>query len=233
MNTQATFGHDKHFGGQVVVVGGDFRQILPVILKGSRSDIISSAVNSFYLWKYFKPIGDDDSNIEIPSDLLVRESNNPLLELVNFTYPDVVANLKNHAYFEQRALLAPTLESIEEVNNFMLSMIPGEETKYLSYDTPCRSDEDSDIDAEWFTSEFLNDVKCYGIPNHRIVLKVGVPLMLIRNLDQSAGLCNGTRLMVTALTSYIIVATALSGTKSGTMDFNSMRENKQQLGYCN
>ncbi|XP_057443697.1 uncharacterized protein LOC130735824 [Lotus japonicus] len=97
----------------------------------------------------------------------------------------------------------------------MLSMIPGEETEYLSYDTPCRSDEDSDIDPEWFTSEFLNDVKCSGIPNHRIILKVGVPIMLMRNLDQASGLCNGTRLMVTDLTPYIIVATALSGLKSG------------------
>ncbi|XP_057434904.1 uncharacterized protein LOC130727703 [Lotus japonicus] len=94
-------------------------------------------------------------------------------------------------------------------------MIPGEETEYLSYDTPCRSDEDSEIDAEWFTSEFLNDVKWSGIPNHRIVLKVGVPIMLIRNIDQSAGLCNGTRLIVSALTPYIIVATALSGSKTG------------------
>ncbi|XP_057440642.1 uncharacterized protein LOC130732647 [Lotus japonicus] len=74
--------------------------------------------------------------------------------------------------------------------------------------------QDSDIDAEWFTSEFINDVKCSGIPNLRIVLKVGVLIMLIQNLDQSVGLCNGTRLIVTALTPYIIVATALSGTKS-------------------
>ncbi|XP_057454849.1 uncharacterized protein LOC130746294 [Lotus japonicus] len=253
MKTQATFGHDKPFGGKVVVLGGDFRQILPVILKGSRSEIISSSVNSSYLWKHckvmklttnmrlqqagsssssleikefadwllqvgdgtVKPIDEDDSIIEIPSDLLVRESDNPLLELVNFAYPNVVANLENHAYFEQRALLAPTLESVEEVNNFMMSMIPGEETEYLSYDTPCRSDEDSEIDAEWITLEFLNDVKCSGIPNHRIVLKVSVPIMLIRNIDQSAGLCNGTRLIVSALTPYIIVATALSGSKTG------------------
>ncbi|XP_057426517.1 uncharacterized protein LOC130719943 [Lotus japonicus] len=94
------------------------------------------------------PIDEDDFIIEIPSDLLVRESDNPLLELVNFAYPNVVDNLENHAYFEQRALLAPTLESVKEVNNFMMSMIPVEETKYLSYDTPCRSDEDSEIDAE-------------------------------------------------------------------------------------
>ncbi|XP_057432736.1 uncharacterized protein LOC130725533 [Lotus japonicus] len=40
------------FGGKVVVLGGDFRQILPVVSKGSRSDIVGSAINASYLWKY-------------------------------------------------------------------------------------------------------------------------------------------------------------------------------------
>ncbi|XP_057443466.1 uncharacterized protein LOC130735534 [Lotus japonicus] len=180
MKTEATFGHPKSFGGKVVVLGGDFRQILSVISKGSRFDIVSSAVNSSYLWEHckvlkltinmrlqqaassssaseikefadwilqvgdgtVKTIDDDDSIIEIPPDLLVKDCDNPLLELVNFAYPNIVANLENSKYFQQRALLAPTLESVEEVNNYMLSMIPGEETEYLSYDTPCRSDED-------------------------------------------------------------------------------------------
>ena len=36
---------DKPFGGKAVVLGGDFRQILPVIKKGSRFGIIKSAIN--------------------------------------------------------------------------------------------------------------------------------------------------------------------------------------------
>ncbi|XP_057418887.1 uncharacterized protein LOC130713104 [Lotus japonicus] len=55
-----------------------------------------------------------------------------------------------------------------------------------------------------------------GIPNHQIKLKVGVPIMLIRNIDQAVGLCNGTRMIVNALTKYIIVSTVLNG--------NTMRE---------
>lgn len=34
------------FGGKVVVFGGDFRQILPVILRGSKSDIIRATINA-------------------------------------------------------------------------------------------------------------------------------------------------------------------------------------------
>ncbi|XP_058779846.1 uncharacterized protein LOC131653615 [Vicia villosa] len=40
---------DKIFGGKVIVIGGDFRQILPVIPRGSRSDIIHATINSSYI----------------------------------------------------------------------------------------------------------------------------------------------------------------------------------------
>lgn len=41
---------EKPFGGKVVLFGGDFRQILPVIPQGSRQDIVMSCINSSYLW---------------------------------------------------------------------------------------------------------------------------------------------------------------------------------------
>ncbi|XP_057433318.1 uncharacterized protein LOC130726103 [Lotus japonicus] len=188
----------RPFGRKVVVLGGDFRQILPVISKGSRADIVGSTVTSSYLWKYCKvgdgtidTIDEDETTIEIPSDLLIGQGPDPLLELVNFAYPDLVANLESDSYFQERAILAPTLESVEHVNNYILSKLPGVEREYLSYDTPCRSDEDSEVHAGWLTSEFLNDVQCSGIPNHRLILKEGVPIMLLRNIDQAGGIMLG------------------------------------------
>ncbi|XP_059285059.1 uncharacterized protein LOC132038403 [Lycium ferocissimum] len=44
---------DKPFGGLTVVCGGDFRQILPVIPKGTRVDIVDESINSSYLWPFF------------------------------------------------------------------------------------------------------------------------------------------------------------------------------------
>ncbi|CAO2834987.1 unnamed protein product, partial [Amaranthus hypochondriacus] len=41
---------DLPFGCKVVVLGGDFRQILPVIAKGTRQDVVSATLNSSYLW---------------------------------------------------------------------------------------------------------------------------------------------------------------------------------------
>ena len=40
---------DHIIGGKVIVLGGDFRQILPVIPRGSRSDIVHATINSSYL----------------------------------------------------------------------------------------------------------------------------------------------------------------------------------------
>jgi len=40
------------FGGKVIVFGGDFRQILPVIPRGSISDIVHATINSSYLWDH-------------------------------------------------------------------------------------------------------------------------------------------------------------------------------------
>ncbi|XP_019178998.1 PREDICTED: uncharacterized protein LOC109174197 [Ipomoea nil] len=41
-------------GGKTVVFGGYFRQILPVIPKGTRQDIVGASINSSYLWRSCK-----------------------------------------------------------------------------------------------------------------------------------------------------------------------------------
>ena len=38
------------FGGKVIVLCGDFRQILPVIIHGSRIEIVSSSLKRSYIW---------------------------------------------------------------------------------------------------------------------------------------------------------------------------------------
>ncbi|XP_015941744.1 uncharacterized protein LOC107467218 [Arachis duranensis] len=54
MKCSPTYSKDLPFGGKVIVLGGDFRQILPVIPRGSRQDIVHSTMNSSYLWKFFQ-----------------------------------------------------------------------------------------------------------------------------------------------------------------------------------
>ncbi|KAL5162368.1 ATP-dependent DNA helicase pif1 [Glycine soja] len=40
------------FGGKIIVFGGDFRQILPIVPKGNRSDIVHATINASYIWDH-------------------------------------------------------------------------------------------------------------------------------------------------------------------------------------
>lgn len=66
-----------------------------------------------------------------------------------------------------------------------------------------------------FTPDFLNSIKLSGLPNHSLCLKVGAPVMLLRNVDPKGGLCNGTRLQITQMAAYVLEAKAITGDKIG------------------
>ncbi|XP_057432357.1 uncharacterized protein LOC130725121 [Lotus japonicus] len=88
-------------------------------------------------------------------------------------------------YFQDREILTPSLEAVEMINTYMLGMVAASEHENLSSDSALRSDEDSEIRGEWFTIEFLNSTKSSGISNHKLLLKVGTPITLLRYMDQA------------------------------------------------
>ncbi|XP_070002745.1 uncharacterized protein [Nicotiana sylvestris] len=243
----------RPFGGKTIVLGGDFRQILPVIPKGSRQDIVNASLNSSYLWPHCQllkltknmrlqgneigthldelrvfsdwvlAIGDGivgtsvegNEKVLIPDDLLIKQSVDPTSAIVESTYPDFNSRCNNIGYLQQRAILTPTLDMVESINEYMISLNQSYEKSYLSSDTICSSDNTYSALEHVHTPEFLNTIKCYGVPNHALTLKVGIPVMLLRNIDQSAGLCNGTRLIITKLGNQVIEAKVLAGQMAG------------------
>lgn len=44
------------FGGKVIVFGGDFRQVLPVVPKGTKEETINTSLVSSYLWPKMEKI---------------------------------------------------------------------------------------------------------------------------------------------------------------------------------
>jgi ATP-dependent DNA helicase PIF1 len=54
-----------------------------------------------------------------------------------------------------------------------------------------------------------------GIPHHRLRLKIGSSVMLLRNIDTKNGLCNGTRLIITHLGRNVIGGIILTGSFQG------------------
>ncbi|XP_074314424.1 uncharacterized protein LOC141649638 [Silene latifolia] len=182
------------FGGKVVVFGGDFRQILPVVSKDSRAYVVAASLCSSYLWSFCK-LGSSSDNVEelrkfsewlleigdgigggendgevdreLPADLLIQDVTNPMKSLVDVTYPDLLAQLWNPEYLQQRPILAPTHEIVESVNEYVLSLIKKDERIYLSSDEVC-SDDRGTGDGDIHSIEFLNSIKCAGLPNHQL-----------------------------------------------------------------
>jgi hypothetical protein len=246
------------FGGKIVVLGGDLRQILPVIEGGTRSQVVNAAITNSPLWHdiivlhltinmrlavqsmdtnvqdeaanfaaWVLSIGDgkvpavarqgesEPTWITIPSEHLVHTDCDKVTAIVDSVYVDFLRRYSDPNYLKERAILTPTNEIAEDVNEHVLSMVPGEEREYLSCDTTGNSaDGIRNIDI-FYPVEVLNTIKVNNFPYHRLVLKRGVPIMLLRNICQAAGLCNGTRLIVSRLAEKVIEAIVMTGSNIG------------------
>ncbi|CAN1136557.1 ATP-dependent DNA helicase PIF1 [Linum perenne] len=230
MQVHPTDSEERPFGGLSVVFGGDFRQILPVIKKGTRSEIILASLKKSYLWEHLTHLrlsqnmrlmrsnctqSQREANILIPPDLMVGKHLGPIQDIVKATYLDFQHNYQNVAYLASRAVLAPHHDMVHKVNAHVLSLIPGEEITYLSSDTIDSEKGKQNVIHPEFPNEMLNSLQIPGFPDHEIKLKVGVPIILLRNIDQATGLCNGTRMVVKLLRQWFIEAEIISGSNIG------------------
>jgi ATP-dependent DNA helicase PIF1 len=107
-------------------------------------------------------------------------------------------------YFMQRNILAPKNTDVYEINNAILESLSEKSHTYLSANSLTPIEEGANVAAgvsmdSLYLVEFLNTLRFSSIANHELQLKVGMPILLLRNLNQSIGLCNGTRLIVKRL----------------------------------
>ncbi len=112
-------------------------------------------------------------------------------------------------YFMQCNILAPKNTDVNEVNNAILESLSEKLHTYLIVDSLIPTKEGASVATgvsmdSLYSVEFLNILQFSGIVNHKLELKMGVPILLLRNLNQSIGLCNGTRLIVKRLGQHVI-----------------------------
>ncbi|XP_074347368.1 uncharacterized protein LOC141686217 [Apium graveolens] len=130
--------------------------------------------------------------IKIPDQYVVHTTQNPIESLFEITYPNFLKTMSSHSYLRSRAILTPTNVVVDDINNSILEKIPGRLHTYVSQDSiDDAGDEDNDFRSA-FPVEYLNSLNMPCIPKHELNIKVGAVVMLMRNLNQIMGLCNGT-----------------------------------------
>jgi ATP-dependent DNA helicase PIF1 len=164
--------------------------------------------------------GVDPDWIEIPPHMRLPAEDCSLRGLIRTIYPDHRCHSGDAMYLMQRSILAPKNTNVDEVNNGILESISKESHTYLSANSLTPTEEGASVAAgvsmdSLYPVEFLDTLRFSGIANHELELKVGVPILLLRNLNQSIGLCNGTRLIVKRLGQRVIEAEIITGNNVG------------------
>jgi hypothetical protein len=88
----------------------------------------------------------------------------------------------------QRNILALKNIDVDEVNNAILESLSEESHMYLSANSLTPTEEGASVATgvsmdSLYSVEFLNTLQFNGIANHKQELKVGVPILLLRNLN--------------------------------------------------
>ena len=154
--------------------------------------------------------------IEIPEEMCIeiepKTFKNPDSEkyamklLADQVYPNLETNHLNPGWMEGRAILAPTNKQVDSINNLIVDTFPGEPCILASSDELVNPD-----NLQRFNTEYLNTLNPSGLPTHRLFLKSGMPVILIRNLNPKMGLCNGTKLIFHKVHSNRLLECSIAG----------------------
>jgi hypothetical protein len=148
--------------------------------------------------------GVDPDWIKIPSHMRLPAEDCSLRRLIRTIYSDHRCHSGDAMYLMQCNILAPKNIDVDQVNNAILESISEELHTYLNANSLTPTEEGASVTTgvsmdSLYPVEFLNTLQFSDIANHELELKVGMPILLLRNLNQSIGLCNGTRLIVKRL----------------------------------
>ncbi|XP_071700076.1 uncharacterized protein [Rutidosis leptorrhynchoides] len=154
---------------------------------------------------------------QIPEEFLLTLDPSPIESIVDAIFPKFSLKQTNEDYLHERAILTPRNDDVTEINKQIFKRLNGEKKPYKSSDKICKGSTYALEQHQSYPVEFLNKLNFLGVPPHKLKLKIGQPVMLLRNINPSAGLCNGTRLIITEFQKFVLYARVITGSHIGTM----------------
>ena len=147
--------------------------------------------------------------VRIPERMLMRRYNT--YDLIAAIYGNLSTTNLTTELLISHAILTPKNKDVATLNDKVLELFPGEAHEFKSADAI-----DNPEDQIAYPLELLNSLNPSDLPPHSLKLKVGCPVMLLRNLDTAQGLCNGTRLICRSFQQYVLEADIATGPFAGT-----------------
>ena len=218
----------RPFGGKVILLGGDFRQILPVVENGGRSEEVEKCIKSSNLWNLFEILhltvnmrvqdnfgqwqkylldigqGEYEDFLQVPEE---QKCHN-IEDMIDFIYGS--SNPEDD--LTHSAILTLTNSCASWINELIQDKLPGEYSVFKSIDAAIK---DTNSDSFDVPTEFLNSLSPPSLPPHELKIKTGSIVMLIRNLNVNAGLCNGTRLVIHQISRRVLLCKIANGSRKG------------------
>jgi hypothetical protein len=188
--------------------------------------------------QWLKRLGDGDlpldegGRLEVPSSIaFVPDRGDPESKERQF-FEHMYADLRNKQgqdrddFLKGTAVLVPKNDMADKVNDDLLdTLIDGQEHVFVSTNGTTDPGHQRD-DA--YPEEFLASIREGSLPAHVIRLKVGAPIIALRNITK--GVSNGTRMVVTKLLRHSIKARVLHGPSEGREILISRVEMTQNMG---
>ena len=162
---------------------------------------------------------DEDAGIRIMAEPLIAHVFGGMSQslLSNGTVLETDEGLEHAVQLSRRCIVASTNSQVYTVNNMVLDRFqcgePADAVVLHSVDY--YSSEVGAAMRRQVPLHILNQQSVSGVPPHRLRLKVGCIVSLMRNVDPVHGLCNNTRLQVLQINDNSIRARVCSGPASG------------------
>ncbi|GJY27013.1 ATP-dependent DNA helicase PIF1-like protein [Tanacetum coccineum] len=150
-----------------VLLGGDFRQILPVIPNAKIPEVIQACINQSELWKYCK-VYTLTRSMRVNEYACNGEIDNRKQDfnrwIVAETYPDFTSRQGDDEYLTERAILTPRNDDADAINKNMFKKLGGAPVTYNSADEICKASTNTADQHDLYPIEFLNSLNFQGMP---------------------------------------------------------------------
>ena len=157
---------------------------------------------------------DNNSNISLPNQFYCKE--NTAASLIETIYPRLTTPNLAAEYFAERTILCCLNEDVDKINHKVLLQFPGDSQVFHSADYIPTSELSGEDDPLLnYSVEYLNEINCSGMPLAKLELKVGCPIMILKNLDAAHGVCNGSRGVLTRCRNRVLEVELLTGSHAG------------------